>query len=433
MKQNKMAFCFYKKIIKVLIPCLLISFLFAGNNFASLVIWPSEMNLYNEDIDFESLIPHDATASNSKKGFLFTGDANEIFILGAGHIAINITLSGKGHVFYQLLETIKNRGVKITMIVTNDKPHVGASPLNAPPDFQKPYFYMIDFYGHSGDWQKFNFDRIIDEYGKIVDNWVIGNEINSQVYNFYGPSYIEEYTNVYCKSFLYAYNKIKNVNKDANVYIPFDQGWDRPHLRKNDKRYDKERAKYEYNITEQLLYINKYLGKDIDWGLSLHPYPDPVKSAKFWDDNYSGYNNESKNEKEHAMLLTLKNFEVALAFINSKEFLYKGKEARKVIISEFGLTSHDGEEIQAAGLYYLWQKICKYEQIVALLYNAQTDLPDGYNFGLSTVDNKKRLIWAVFKDMDNPSANGWCKDLLDRILLDNGYINEDTILIKAPK
>lgn len=397
--------------------------------FADRVLWPSEMNLYNDLANLDSVLPENATSSNSKKGFLFSGDPKEIFTLGAGHIAINVTLSGKGHTIIQYLSDLKKRGIKITLILVNDKPPVGTDTKSAPPEYQNPYFYMIDFNANNGDWQRYNFDRIVSDYGRYVDNWVIGNEINSQLYNFYGAANVRDYTKVYCDTFKICYDKIKEKNKDANVYISFDQAWDIPNYDERDRRFNKVVGKYRYNMKEQLILINNYLGKYVDWGVALHPYPAPVESAYFWDDQYAGYDDKAKNDVDMPYLITLKNFEIAIGFLGEKRFLNQDNQVRNIIISEFALTSHDGEREQAAGLYYLWEKIGDNPYIKALLYNSQTDLPDGFNFGLTSDKNRKRLVWAVFKDMDkSEEERAWCKDLLDSVLEEHGYIDINKVI-----
>lgn len=420
----------FGKIVYITFVFLVLNFVMVNANLASHVLWPSIMNMYNDTIDLDKLISTTSTASNTKKGFLMSGDPVEAIKLGVGHIAINITLSGKGHVFIQYLEGLKKRGYKITAIIVNDKVPVGIDTTKAPAEYKNPYFYMIDFDAHDGEWQKYNFRRIVADYSEYVDNWIIGNEINSQLYNYYGPSDIEDYTKVYCKSFLEMYNTIKDSNENANVYISFDQGWDLPDFDKKSPSYNVELSQYKYNAKEQINLINNYLGNDVDWGIALHPYPTPIESAKFWDDEYSGYDERAEETKDKPYLLTAKNFEIALAYINHAKFLYKNTNFRKVIISELAFTSHNGEEIQAAGLYYVWEKVCKYDQIEALLYNAQTDLADGYNFGLTSDKNRKRLIWAVFKDMDKEFDSAWCKDLLDNVLDKYGYVDIDTVLHK---
>ena len=392
-------------------------------------LWPSVMVLENDAVDLDKFFPENATASDSKKGFFLTGDLKELYTLGVGNVAINVTLSGLGHTFMQTIRGLKKRGFKITLVLVNDKAPVGIDFSSAPDEYKKPYFYMIDFKASNGDWQKYNFERVVNDYGEYVDNWIIGNEINSQLYNFYGPSDVNEYTKKYCESFKICYEKIKQKNKNANLFISFDQGWDIPSINTKFAGHDKVLSKYRYNAKEQIELINHYLGKNIDWGLSLHPYPAPVDSSYFWDDEYAGHKPESVIENERPYYLTLKNFEVAINYIRDSKFLNNKGEFRKIIISEFGLTSHDGEMEQAAGLYYLWNKIENIPNIVAFIYNAQTDLEDNYNFGLTSDKKRKRLAWAVFRDMDkDEDTRAWCKDLLDTILDKYGYVAINTVI-----
>lgn len=397
--------------------------------FAGRILWPSEMNLDNDLINLDSILPKDATTSNSKKGFLLSGNPKEIFTLGAGHVAINLTLSGKGHTMIQYLKELKKRGIIITLILINDRAPVGVNTVDAPEDYKNPYFYMIDFNANNGDWQRYNFDRVVADYSRYVDNWIIGNEINSQLYNYYGPANINDYTKVYCDSFKICYEKIKKSNENANVYISFDQGWDIPTYNSKDRRFDKKLGLYRYNMKEQLSLINAYLDKSIDWGVALHPYPSPVESSYFWDDLHAGYDVAAKNDEDKPYLLTLKNFEIAINYLAERKFLNKKQELRNIIISEFGITSHDGEREQAAALYYLWEKIKDNPYIKAFLYNAQTDLPDGFNFGLTSDKNRKRLAWAVFRDMDKDEEESmWCKDLLDSVLEEYGYVDIEKVI-----
>ena len=423
-----MGFYYYKKIAYIVLISLLLQAFKPAIVFASKTLWPSAMVLENDTIDIDKVLPL-TTASNTKKGFFLTGDLKELYTLGAGHVAINVTLSGLGHTYMQILRGLKKRGFNITLVLVNDKAPVGVDLKSAPAEFRNPYFYMIDFNAVNGEWQKYNFDRIVNDYAEYVDNWVIGNEINSQLYNFYGEANVNEYTKKYCESFKICYEAIKAKNSDANIYISFDQGWDMPNINTRNAGYDKVLSKYRYNAKEQIALINAYLGINIDWGVSLHPYPAPVDSSYFWDDEYAGFieNSEIKNERPY--FLTLKNFEIAVNYLSEKRFLKKGDKVRNIIISEFGLTAHDGEREQAAGLYYAWEKIKDNPHILSFIYNAQTDLPDGYNFGLTSDKKRKRLIWAVFRDMDKDEENSsWCKDLLDNVLDDYGYVDINTVI-----
>ena len=416
--------------VAIIVLCAVILQLFPRTNiFAARVLWPSEMNMQNDSINLDEILPKTATSSGSKKGFLFTGDPKEIFILGAGHIAINVTLSGKGHTYLQLLHGLKKRNINITLVVCNDKAPIGINTTDAPAEFQNPHFYMMDFLStNNGEWQRYNFDRLVDDYGEYVDNWIIGNEINSQAYNYYGPADVEEYTKVYCDTYKICYDKIHEKNPDADVYISFDQGWDIPQQRKDNSSYNSFTSKYRYNAIEQLNLINKYLNKNIDWGIALHPYPSPLSSAKFWDDEYAGYNDATTYDKERPCYLVLKNLDYAVTFMAKHQFLKPDGNVRNIIVSEFGVTSNNGEMMQAAGLYFLWEKTRDNPFIKFLLYYSELDLDD-FHFGLSDQNGKKRLAWAVFKDMDKDDENAWCKDLLDDILKDTNYADVNGMLI----
>lgn len=423
-----MIFCCYKKISKLIIVLLLLQVLTPAINYAAKTLWPSSMVLENDTIDIDKVLPL-ATAPQTKKGFFLTGDLKEIYTLGVGHVAINVTLSGLGHTYMQIIRGLKKRGFEITLVLVNDKAPVGTDLKSAPPEFKNPYFYMIDFEASNGEWQKYNFDRIVHDYAEYIDNWVIGNEINSQLYNFYGAANVSDYTKKYCESFKICYDKIKEKNKDAKVFISFDQGWDIPSYNTRIAGHDRVLSKYRYNAKEQIALINNYLGKNIDWGISLHPYPAPVDSSYFWDDEYAGYIENDEIKENRPYYITLKNFEIAVNYMTQDRFLKIGDKVRNIIISEFGLTSHDGEREQAAGLYYAWEKIKDNPHIQSFIYNAQTDLEDGYNFGLTSEKKRKRLIWAVFRDMDKDKENSsWCKDLLDSVLDEYGYMDINTVI-----
>lgn len=409
-----------KNIAFILLFSIVTSFLFVKNNFAVRRLWPAKMNLYNDTLNLDHFIATDSIVKDSKKGLLFTGDPRELFTLGCGQIAINMTLSGMGHQYIQFLEGLKKRNIKITMIVVNDKPSVEMDFSKAPEMFKNPFFYLLDFSSSSGEWQRWNFERVVEDYGELVDNWVIGNEINSQLYSYYGPSSMEDFTTKFLDTFKIMYEMIKEKNEDANVYMSFDQAWDLPRLDPYSKKFQVEEGSFHYNMKSQLEFINKYLPKDMDWGVSLHPYPSPVEHGYFWDDEEATLNPKKAGD-EKPYLITLKNFDIAIELLAEPRFLTKDKKVRNIIISEFGVTANQGEDVQAAGIYYLWEKIRDNPFIKAFHYNAQTYLEDGFNLSLVNKNGRKRLAWVVFKDMDRQDESRWCKDLLDTVLEKHGY------------
>ncbi len=109
-------------------------------------------------------------------------------------------------------------------------------------------------------------------------------------------------------------------------------------------------------------------------GESIHPYSATLESGYFWDYECAGYDINGIDINERPYLLTLKNFEIIIPFLADKRFLKKDGTIRNIIITEFVLTSDDGERLQAAGLYYLWEKIKDnellkgFEKILKLIY-----------------------------------------------------------------
>ena len=145
-----MGFYYYKKIAYLVLISLLLQVINPAIVFASKTLWPSAMVLENDTIDIDKVLPL-ATAPDTKKGFFLTGDLKELYTLGAGHVAINVTFSGLGHTYMQILRGLKKRGFEITMVLVNDKAPVGTDLKSAPPEFRNPYFYMIDFEASNGD------------------------------------------------------------------------------------------------------------------------------------------------------------------------------------------------------------------------------------------------------------------------------------------
>lgn len=129
-----------KKFSFILMIVLLVN-IFHNEVYASKVIEPKnsyDAYYYRQDVNLEDFIPKNATASNSRKGFLFTGSPDEIFELGASHIAINVTITGRSHTYINFIRGLKKHGVKITLILANDEPPIGLTTMGAPKDYQNP-------------------------------------------------------------------------------------------------------------------------------------------------------------------------------------------------------------------------------------------------------------------------------------------------------
>ncbi len=56
-----MGFCYCKKVISIVIISLLLQVFLPATIFADRILWPSEMQLHNELINLDNILPKDAT------------------------------------------------------------------------------------------------------------------------------------------------------------------------------------------------------------------------------------------------------------------------------------------------------------------------------------------------------------------------------------
>ena len=344
-------------------------------------------------------------ASAKKKGILFTSTVDEVNDYGCGQVAFNYTL-GMPFILADTVKELHDQGIKVTFIVTSSiKGHRSAS--GNPSPYNNPVFYMIDAYESK---VKAELKEMLNKVGKYVDNYVIGNEISDQAWNYYGPAYVDEYVEAYSRSFKEIYKLIKDKRPSAKLYIPFDQSWDMPAL-----KTDANLMKFKYNTKQMLTLLSSKLSS-LEWGVAAHPYPDPLESPVFWDDKYAGkQDNDSVKEPYKAFVVTMNNIEVMCDFLKQDSMKYHGSP-RDILISEIGFSDSEGEEVKAAALMYTWTKIKDNPQITGLLYN---NVDSGRGFTLSGESEK------VFKYMDKDSKNDEYINLMHNIISESAYYSSD--------
>lgn len=375
----------------------------------------SELRFYESPLD-ENIKVERGKLREGKKGFLIVDNVREVDTLNVSQVAINVTTSGLTYLTLDTIKELYKKGISITAILVNDKPPIGFTTEGAHPAFKNPYLYMLDFYANNGLSIKLNTQKIIEKYGDYIDNWIVGNEISSQLYGYYGPSDVREYTERYLRTFKEVHDMVKEKNPSAHLYISFDQGWNRNELNPKHRNYDKELGKFAYNTKEQIDIIAGFLDKSVDYNFAFHPYPVPLEDSKFWDDRYAGVN-ETGPMKDRPIFMSMNNIEYFSKYITTRDYLLRPDGTpRKILISEYGLTSDSGETVQAAALAFTWEKIKNDDNIVGFLYNAQVDVPDGFHFGLRKNLDTTRLAWVVFRDMDDENKNTWIKSFLYSIV-----------------
>lgn len=252
-------------------------------------------------------------------------------------------------------------------------------------------------------------------HGKIT-NWVVGNEINNQYWNYMGDLDVSAYTVKFQRAFRVFYTAMKSVSANDNVMFSIDHYW---------------------NMLPEAAPVGKYKGKDIllafhnyeaiegymDYGLALHPYPYPMTSPNFWDDDKTGKVNDTMDSP----VVNFKNLHVITDFMQMDSMRNQKGQVRKIFLTEEGFTSTQGGKDksidQAAAVAYSYFVADNNPYITAYLMSRQEDSVDetknGLAFGLSKIVNNKlvpKRAHEVFKYIDNASATEGTADFARAVI-----------------
>lgn len=245
-----------------------------------------------------------------------------------------------------------------------------------------------------------------NSHGKIT-NWVIGNEINNQYWNYVGNYGVEDYTRIFQRTFRVFYNAIKSVSANDNVMFSLDYYW---------------------TILPESGIVTKYAGKDVldtfayldeeegrtNWALAIHPYPYPLTDPVFWDDEASG----KVKQDVTSPVVSYLNLSVLTNYMHNTEMLDNNGSIRNIFMTEQGFTSvknlsREAETEQAAAVAYGHYIVENNPDIDAYMLSRQLDNPgetkDGLYFGLSTTGSDGGLLAKpareVFKYIDDPAQS----------------------------
>lgn len=252
-------------------------------------------------------------------------------------------------------------------------------------------------------------------HGKIT-NWVVGNEINNQYWNYMGDLDVSAYTSKFQRAFRVFYTAMKSVSANDNVMFSLDHYW---------------------NMFPEAAPVGKYKGKDIllafhnyeeaegymDYGLALHPYPYPIYSPNFWDDDKTGRVNDTVDSP----IVNFKNLHVITDFMSMDSMKNRKGEVRKIFLTEEGFSSVakgvDKSTEQAAAVAYSYFIVDNNPYISAYLMSRQEDNEDetkhGLAFGLSSIVNHQLVpkpAHEVFKWIDNASATEGIADFARAVI-----------------
>lgn len=375
----------------------------------------------------------------TKKGLLIQTTQTMIadaFELGVNHVIVNIPFShilGSGidytydgrtyhfssdvlAVYDDTIRRMSEKNMTVTAVLLNDWNN--ATPQLYYPGVTRQPAGTANYYGfHVATEEGFEtlkaiaaflterYSSLQSPYGR-VSNWVIGNEINNQLWNYMGPMSLEQYMEEYVRAFRVFYTAIRSTRSTSRVFFSTDYNW----LHEADGRL-------KYNAKDVLDTFNSMVvpGGPMDWELAYHPYSIPMVEPEFWNDAETGLikNNAS------SPVVNMINLNVLTDYLQQPQFLMRSGKPRHVILSEQGFTSQshsrgEVEELQAAAIAYAYYLADSNPLIDAFIMSRQVDAPSevaaSCSFGLWSCDMSKpndivptmrKQSWTVYKNIDD--------------------------------
>lgn len=377
-------------------------------------------------------------SAQNKKGLLIqTTDSMlaDAFELGVNHVNVNIAFQqllgsgidyeydGKKYHFNKALldnydhviRRLSEKNMTVNAIILNG--WNDAAPQLFRPETKKQPESTAMYYGFNTSTEEGvetlkaiasflaeRYSSLKSPYGK-VSNWIIGNEINNQYWNYTGPMDLTSYVQEYERAFRIFYTAVKSMNQNDRLFVSTDYCW-----------YSEADGALKYHakdIVDQFAEITNAHGP-MNWGLAYHPYPIPLVEPEFWDDANTGKIKQS----EYSPVVNLANLNVLTDYMQKPSMRNPDGTVRHIILSEQGFTSvsntrGDVSELQAAAIAYAYYIIDSNPYIDAFIMSRQVDAPEevkaGESFGLWKCDMSKendivptmrKKSWQVYKNVD---------------------------------
>lgn len=352
----------------------------------------------------------------TKKGMQFDNNMQEIKDCGAKQNFLNVTVSyvfGNGTVPYkfngktyyfndmsqyrQIVEECNKKDITVTMQVLLDwTEHSDLIAAKARVPGGGLYYSWNINSNKAREKMEAMFSYLGYVFGQkncCVMNWVLGNEVNTpNGWNYQGGMSETAYFRAYAYAFRSLYYAIKSQYANANIFICTDNRWNTS-VRKG---YS---AKHVISsFTNQLNQIQKGL----KWNLAYHAYSCPITYTRFW----KGY---GTTNDENSPYITMKNINVLTNYIKRNY----GSSVR-IILSEQGYSSVDGEAEQAAALAYSYYIAACNPMIDSFIIRSYTDHPvevaQGLRMGIAGKE-----AFNVYKNMDTSKSEQYTNGYLGLI------------------
>ena len=236
------------------------------------------------------------------------------------------------------------------------------------------------------------------EHGRVW-GWIVGNEVNSQKiwYNL-GKLPMKEAVSEYEKAVRATHDSVREYSDHGRCYLSFDHFWTTRMPGASDVEVYPTRE-----FLNEFARLSRERG-DFEWHVAHHPYPDDLGNPRTWLDQLALPSDDSPH-------ITFKNLEVLCEFLQKPELQWHG-HPRRIILSEQGLhclQNPEGEQLQAAGFAYVWEKVSRQPGIDALIWHRHVDHAHegGLRLGLWTnvpgtisQPERQRAIYDLFQKAD---------------------------------
>lgn len=245
-------------------------------------------------------------------------------------------------------------------------------------------------------------ERYCGEEHGLIHNWIIANEINQhKTWNYMDTKDSAYYIQEYEKAFRIFYQAIRSCYASAKVYFSIDHEWNS----------NGGSNRVYFNGKDMIEQFNDMAAQhgNYDWGVALHPYPEPLTRVNYWSQKY--------DKTEDAKLLTIMNLSVLTDMLQQKKYLNPEGEVRDITISELGFSSRFGEKLQAAAFAYGYYIVEANPYIDALLLNRQTDASEemrqGLSFGIYERDGSEKYLKEIYSYIDTEQAEEYTEFILN--------------------
>ena len=308
-----------------------------------------------------------------------------------------------------LFKYLSDQGMTATAVVLNDWNDAFAELIHPEARNQESgaYYYMFNASEAEGARTleavaSFLAQRYSDGEHGMVHSWVIANEINqNRVWNYMNTKDVYHYAAEFEKSFRTFYQAVKSRYANARVYFSIDHAWN-SNEGDNSSFFNGRDVLEAFN--EAALQHGNY-----DWGIAIHPYPEPLTRVNYWSQEY--------DKSRDASHLSIMNLNVLTDMLSEETYLDRSGDIRSVTITELGFSSGSGERLQAAAFAYCYYIVEDNPHVDAFLMNRQTDAPEevlaGMAFGVYEYDHTGKYIKDIFRDIDTDRAGEYTEFILN--------------------